>query len=376
MRTDLFGPQHELTLGTTNTLAEVLKDRGIYREAASLYEAIETTLRSTTADDAQSRRHLASVISNRARLLEQLDRTIEARALMDDAISVLSADTDDPTSSRLLLFAQGHAAGLDSALGQCQTAATDMRAVHAGIVDSFGPSHPATNTSRTKLAQILLNAGEVDEAIDRLSEIPQSARTTLDVTLLASAYARRHGLEEARALLQSADIPPFDRSYTEAGLLMEANLFTESDAVLEPLDLQSLSELDQLRALSLRAEIELVAGNPTITDTDRMIACSTALYGPAEPMTRYCTALKAYADSDEASIRMRLSELAQAAGEHHPLTVRASMLLARYLQRTNKQGEAEELLRPLIDWSTRERGQDHPGTRHLLRIASTSGDPI
>lgn len=375
MRTELFGHHHELTLGTQNTLAEVLKDRGIYREAASLYESIETALRSAPTGDAQSRRRLASVISNRARLLEQLDRIVEARHSMDNAIEVLATDADDPISGRLLLFARGHAAGLDSALGHCQKAADDMREIHSKIVAAFGPNHPASHTSRAKLARILLSAGEVQEAIDRLSEIPQADRTPEVVTMLAIAHARNRSTEEALTELSTANIPPFERAYTEAAILFDANRYAESRSVLDAMNIESLPPLERFRVLALRVEINLALDTVEVSEADRLITLSTRLYGPEEPMTVYGAAIKALSNNDEPPLRRCLRDLSTTAGEHHILTVNTSMLLAQELQRQNKQGEANALLRPLVSWSNREHALDHPLTRRLER-AATAVDPI
>lgn len=375
MRTELFGLHHELTLGTQNTLAEVLKDRGHYREAASLYGTIETALRSTVAGDAQSRRRLASIMSNRARLLEQLDRLVEARDSMNDAIEILSADTDDPISSRLLLFAQGHAAGLDSALGHCQKAADDMREIHSNIIAAFGPNHPASHTSRAKLARILLAAGDARDAIDRLSEIPQADRTPEVVTMLAIAHARTHGTEPTLAGLRTAEIPPFERSYTEAVILFDAGRFAESRSALDTVTIETLSPIDQFRAQALRVETALASGELSTPEADRLIALSTRLYGPEEPRTVYSEAIRASLNHDEPALRQHLRDLSDTAGEHHNLTVQASILLARELDRQNKQGEANELLRPLIAWSNREHAPDHPLTRRLERAANSATDP-
>jgi serine/threonine protein kinase len=364
LRTELFGPEHELTLGTTNTLAEVLKDRGVYREAASLYESIEVTLRSTTATDAQARRRLASVLSNRARLLERMEKCVEARSLMQQTIDLLATDETDETSRRLLLFARGHAAGLDSKMGSCQQALRDMRDVHRGITDAFGASHPATTTSAIKLAGLCIEAGKTQDAIELLDELPTREEA---IRLRARALADRGDLDAAVEHVNALDRSP-ETQLLHARLLLHSERPEDARQALASINGETISGLHRFEQAVLQAVIEESADKP-------LDELARRAFGDDAPALRYATAITtayrtdAVQQSSEAAAELGsiASRLAHECGEHHRWTVDARLLQARALAGSGDTAAARVLLDPLLAWSVSEHGPEHPMTRKIRR---------
>ncbi|MFB3429789.1 MAG: protein kinase [Phycisphaerales bacterium] len=364
LRSDLHGPDHELTLGTRNTLAEALKDQDRFQEAAEHYHQIETVLLNQKPTGAQARRRLASVMSNRARLLERMERCVEANAIMQRSIGLLATDASDETSRRLLLFARGHSAGLDAKMGQCQRAMREMRSVHEGILDAFGPTHPAAMTSAIKLAGLLIDAGRPEEVAEILEALPSRE----DVTRLqARALASRGDLNAATERLRELEQTPETR-LLHAQILVHRNQSENASAVLDLIDENGLSDLQHFNLAVLRARVDQ-------SSAERLRELALRAFGADAPALHYATGLDAALRTQTpAQLREAAAELesiaaglARECGQHHRWTVETRLLWAGVLEESGDSAAARSLLDPMLDWSVSEHGPDHPMTRMIRR---------
>ena len=367
LRTKLHGPDHELTLGTRNSLAEVLKDQDEFQEAASHYQQIETALLAQRPADAQARRRLASVLSNRARLLERMEKCVEARSLMQQTIDLLATDeTDeaDETSRRLVLFARGHAAGLDSKMGSCQQALRDMRDVHRGITDAFGASHPATTTSAIKLAGLCIEAGKPQDAIELLDELPTREEA---IRLRARALADRGDLDAAVEHVNTLDRSP-ETHLLHARLLLHSDRPEDAPHVLASINGEAISDSHRFEQAVLQAVIEESADKPLDELARRAFdGDAPALSYATAITTAYRTETVPQSPETAAELGSIASRLAHECGEHHRWTVDARLLQARALAGSGETAAARVLLDPLLAWSVSEHGPEHPMTRKIRR---------
>jgi hypothetical protein len=374
LRVQHLGPDHDLTLGSQNSLAETLKDLGAFADAAAHYAEIERALVSATVTDAASRRRLASTLSNRARLLEQLDRCVEAHTVMEQAVSVLASDLDDQISARLHLLAQGHLAGIKASLGRYRAASSAMSRIQQQIASSFGPNHPATATGAIKLAQILIEAGENDAARDHLEASRSIMRTPTPEWVRTDAYAvaYREGFLAGAQRLDSAGNGDHVR-LVRAELLQLAGDGEGARRIAGDL-LAAADDRIRHKAAVMLAELDLDASatNPETIALARSLADD--LFGKESPASFYAAALDAAHGTQTpaehrlalAQIRSLRDRIAEVAGETHRLTRRADLLCLRGYLLANEAGDSDRLQARLLEWSTAERGETHPLTRRLV----------
>lgn len=368
LRTELYGPGHDLTLGSMNTLAEVLKDQGSYNTAIALYEQIERTLREATPTEAVQRRRLATVISNRARLLELLERMVDAKSAFDEAILLLQQDPDDPTSQRLLLFAQGHRAGIDSQMGHRKAAAEEMRRVHHEITLAFGAEHPATRTSSIKLASLLIETGEPNDALAMLQAIPVSSSSIEGKAVLAYATAMQSGPEEAVRFLDAQD-HHVDLVLCKARILLHNDRSKDALEVLTLTAAGDMSPHQVFRHALLQCRAASFA-SPSIQHLERVVS---EHFDPHSPAAWYAQGLSEYSSVQQSkrygeaaeTIGRLASLIGDTTGLKHEYVVRLEAMRAICLESDGRADEARTVRSDLLDWASRECGPYHPLTVHL-----------
>lgn len=304
------------------------------------------------------------MLSNLARLLERMEKCVEARSIMQQAIDLLASDAADETSRRLLLFARGHAAGLDSKMGSCQRALRDMRDVHRGITEAFGANHPATTTSAIKLAGLCIEAGKPQDAIDLLDELPTREES---IRLHARALADQGALEAAAELIATLKQTP-DPKLLHARLLLDAGHSAGASAVVSTIDRGELSDLQRFELGELLA---LMDG----AEVGSLETAARRAYGEDSPAMRFASVLRVSSRGDtpagviESATKLAslADQLAEECGEYHRWTVEAKIRHAQAQKVPGDAAAARELLAPILSWSVSEHGPDHPMTRKIRR---------
>lgn len=377
LRTHHLGPSHDLTLSAMNSLAEVHKDLGDFRTAADFYSRIEATLSGSPPTDAASRRRLASVLSNHARLLEQLDRCIEALPLLEHAIDLLSYDSSDPTSIRLHLLAKGHLAGLDASMGNYRAAASHMQRLQADIAASFGPDHPATTTGSIKLVQLMVETGEFSSARAILENLPHPRAPTVDqIRAIAWSIAHTDGRDAALDYLTSIPV-------SDTATLCRAEILTEFDDPTADQLLRTLVESASDPRIRFRALVLLTAHDRFLVEPDtaylRLIrSLADEIYGSGSPASLFAgaidTASRARTPAQHKLSALQLNalreQIASISGQQHALARGVDLLRLRSLRLSGEHESYRELLEQAIEWSTQQRGASHPFTARLRALRS------
>ena len=200
-----LGANHPYVARGLDALAEVVAARGQPSRARTLYERALAIRRRSAGDDNPS---VAWTLTNLARVsADSGNRTLAERSVtqaIDIYQRIGAADEPDHLSRALVLRGE-----LEARRGDYNAARASFAEALSGREQIFGPTHPLTAETRTKLAAADLALNFTDAALDGALAAEQAGRDHLRFTIRylperqAMAYAARRprGLDLALSIV-------------------------------------------------------------------------------------------------------------------------------------------------------------------------------
>ncbi len=266
LSTQLYGPDHPLTLASLNDFALLLEARGELKEAESLFRrALEVQERTLGPEH----RDTLALLNNLAQLLQGQGQLAEAEPLFRRALEVQerTLGPEHPGTPVKL----NNLASLLQARGKLREAEPLSRRALEVSKRILGPEHPYTLTMLNNLARLLHDRGELETAeplLRRALEVRERVLgsehpdTLALLSNLASLLSQRGELEEAESLYRRA--------------------IEVSERVLGPEHPDTLISLNNL-ANQLYAQGEMEETEPLYR---RVLEVSERVLGPDHPTTQ------------------------------------------------------------------------------------------
>ena len=327
------------TLGTMNTLAEVLKDQGRFPEAILLYQQVENALRASDIASPIDRRRLATVLANRGRLMQRLGFLLVAQDAFQDAVDLLNQDRGDPVSDQIGTFALGNLAGVRLDLGAPDEAVTMLRGVHTSCVDCFGEAHPATWTAKAKYAQALVESGDAVAALPLAMSCIESGPPTAAPSAYATAARAISAIDGPSAAISTLGEEQLleHAPVTLAQCLLDAGEPERAIAILTG-DLSGVPTEQAIECVLLLHDACARIGDPTAAHRviPNALARSRTALGDDAPLSRLLTLLVAsqHAAAPAPGSAPDASDLADAieaaVGANHRWAIRARQLASTH----------------------------------------------
>jgi CHAT domain-containing protein len=261
-------PQLDLLVSRAlSGLGLVAETRGELPRAEDFYRRALDAVRFTRGDAHPAAAGRWISIGNLAVLREDL---LTADAAYEQAAAILEPLTDRSLASDKATLALNRGS-LDARLGRVDSAREQLQRARELWTETRGPDHPHLAWVSESLADLLADAGRLEEAGTALADaqarrqrgMPGSPITVLTTARLAALRAREGKYAEARALLRRVDTDALRMA--PAGRFFQANLAGRRAEVFE-----TLGDLET--AARLRAEVEVLlerqlpAGHPGVAD--------------------------------------------------------------------------------------------------------------
>jgi tetratricopeptide (TPR) repeat protein/predicted Ser/Thr protein kinase len=184
LRRATLGPEHRMTLASTNDLATILHEQGKFDETESLYRQVLADARRRFGDDDEL---TLTTVNNLADLLRQRGRLNESEALFREAVERRRRLHDE--DHLLLLSSLNNLALVLNEQGKLDEAEPLFRHALARNRVVRGEDHPETLLTMGNLAMLLLDRKQYAEAEALATEKLERSRRVLGVTHFSTLTA-------------------------------------------------------------------------------------------------------------------------------------------------------------------------------------------
>ena len=350
LRARRLGPRHPDRADGWLALAALALDTGDYRGADSLARAAVALRRETGA----SRPALALAEARLGAVEVARGQYSEAESRLRHALAVLDADGRADEADRVRLTLASAVQELD----RLDEAETLLREAHRGLAARRGGRHPDSRAAEAALADLLLDAGRLDDARRlHVAALATARRLYGDDHPVTAEALRRVGAVLTEASDYAAAADTLDRAL--------AILRAATDGPTLPL----------ARHLLSRATVDLYLQNYAAGETrlDSALRIALATVGEQHPVTLSALNDRAYArsytddlDGAEADYRRVLAGERALRGEVHSEVAEALASLSTLLWTRERPDEAIETAREGLTMRRRLLRAGHPDLSNSL----------